>query len=63
MHSCPTEMFILLDLPFAGRTILVVRDFLQLPTICVMSVYISSPDANHPMSYTADDSWRIFLVL
>ena len=51
---------ILPNLPFAGRPILFVAKFHQLPPVRAMSVYASSLDEDHPESYIANYLWRLF---
>ena len=48
------------NLPCAGRSILVVGDFHQLPPVRAIPAYASSLDADHPESYMANDLWRVF---
>ena len=60
MHCCLIEIFNLPNLPFAGRSVLVVGDFHHLPPLPTMPVYVSSLDVDHPESYSANDLWRMF---
>ena len=60
MHCCLIEIFNLQNLPFAGRSILVVGDFHQLLPVHAMPVYASSLDEDHPEGYIANDLWRLF---
>ena len=60
MHCLLIEIFDLPNLPFAGRSILVVGDFDQLPPVRAMPVYASSLDEDNPQSYIANDLWRLF---
>ena len=60
MHRRLIEIFNLLNLPFAGRSILVARDFHQLPPVRAMPVYASSLDEDHPEGYIENDFWRLF---
>ena len=60
MHSSLIEIFHLPNLPFAGRSILVVEDFLQLHPVLAVPVYASSLNADHPESYIADKLRRMF---
>ena len=60
MHRRLIETFNLTDLLFAGRSILVVGDFHQLPPVRVIPAYVSSLDEDYPGSYIANDSWRLF---
>ena len=55
IHRRIIEIFNLTNLPFAGRSILVVGDFHQLPPVCAMPVYASSLDEDHPENYIAND--------
>ena len=51
-------MFNLHNLPFAGRSTLLLKsilDFLQLLPVFAMPVYANSRDADHPKSYITDD--------
>ena len=60
MHCRLIEIFNLQNLPFAGRSILVVGDFHQLLPVHAMPVYASSLDEDHPEGYIANDLWRLF---
>ena len=60
MHCLLIEIFILPNLPFAGRSILVVGDFHQLPPVRAIPAYVSSLDEDYPETYIANDLWRLF---
>ena len=58
MHYHLIEIFNLHNLPFAGRSTLLLKsilDFLQLLPVFAMPVYANSRDADHPKSYITDD--------
>ena len=60
MHPRLIETFNLPDLLFAGRSILVVGDFHQLPPVRAIPAYVSSLDEDYPEIYIANDLWRLF---
>ena len=60
MHHRLIETFNLPDLLFAGRSILVVGDFHQLPPVRAIPAYVISLDEDYPESYIANNLWRLF---
>ena len=56
MHRRLIEIFNLLNVSFAGRSLLVVGNFHQLPPVCAMLIYPTSLDEDHPKKF---DLWRL----
>ena len=56
MHRRLIEIFNLLNVSFAGRSLLVVGNFHQFPPVCAMLIYATSLDEDHPKKF---DLWRL----